>query len=170
MLATYPYSDELGFAACAAFPHIWHFWRSRPSVIAHRRVALICITHDGRRPHEIAAANFVLSWTHSVGKNSPAQEHWSVTDQGWCSPKGRRIKGSGPGWSHRRGPCGSLAERHSTATIPHIRREKRYRPRCVQQRQVAAGPAMRRPDYSLRQPGQGRRNEEAIHIRSVIAS
>lgn len=33
MLATYPYSDELGFAACAAFL-IWHFWRSRPSVVA----------------------------------------------------------------------------------------------------------------------------------------
>jgi len=30
MLATYPYSDELGFAACAAFL-AWHFWRSRPS-------------------------------------------------------------------------------------------------------------------------------------------
>ncbi|MFQ0812376.1 C4-dicarboxylate ABC transporter [Brucella anthropi] len=33
MLATYPYSDELGFAACAAFL-AWHFWRSRPSVVA----------------------------------------------------------------------------------------------------------------------------------------
>ena len=33
MLATYPYSDELGFAACATFL-IWHFWRSRPSVVA----------------------------------------------------------------------------------------------------------------------------------------
>jgi len=33
MLATYPYSDELGFAACAAFL-AWHFWRSRPSAVA----------------------------------------------------------------------------------------------------------------------------------------
>lgn len=33
MLATYPYSDELGFAACAAFL-AWHFWRSRPSIVA----------------------------------------------------------------------------------------------------------------------------------------
>ncbi len=33
MLATYPLSDELGFAACAAFL-VWHFWRSRPSVVA----------------------------------------------------------------------------------------------------------------------------------------
>ncbi len=33
MLATYPYSDELGFAACATFL-AWHFWRSRPSAVA----------------------------------------------------------------------------------------------------------------------------------------
>ena len=33
MLATYPYSDELGFAACAAFL-IWHFWRSQPAALA----------------------------------------------------------------------------------------------------------------------------------------
>ena len=33
MLATYPYSDELGFAACAAFL-AWHFWKSRPSAVA----------------------------------------------------------------------------------------------------------------------------------------
>ena len=32
MLATYPYSDELGFAACAAFL-AWHFWTSRPSAV-----------------------------------------------------------------------------------------------------------------------------------------
>ncbi|MBC2886236.1 TRAP transporter permease [Ochrobactrum sp. CM-21-5] len=31
MLATYPYSDELGFAACAAFL-VWHFWKSRSPV------------------------------------------------------------------------------------------------------------------------------------------
>ncbi len=33
MLATYPYSDELGFAACAAFL-VWHFWRSRAPAVA----------------------------------------------------------------------------------------------------------------------------------------
>lgn len=32
MLATYPYSDELGFAACAAFL-AWHFWKSRQSAV-----------------------------------------------------------------------------------------------------------------------------------------
>lgn len=44
---------------------------------------------------KIAAAGFILSWTHSVEK-IPWQEHWSVTAQGLVLTEAR-IKGSGAG-------------------------------------------------------------------------
>lgn len=44
---------------------------------------------------KIAAASFVLSWTHSVEK-IPWQEYWNVTHEGLVLAEAR-IKGSGAG-------------------------------------------------------------------------
>jgi len=66
------------------------------AAIRRRVVGLmaICITTAGGLM-KIAAASFVLSWTHSV-ETIPWQDHWSVTDQGLVLTEAR-IKGSGAG-------------------------------------------------------------------------